>query len=115
MLLARVRVLAVQYLGTPARFELTPDGSGGTDLLLIREAVAPEEWIETHAGWLNVPFPLKAWAAHGVDLRNHDPGRTWDHGCADGQRAGGGREATGHRPAAGRQPAGSRRQVWRGG
>lgn len=80
----RQRVFAIEYLGGPVRFELTPDGAGGTDLLLIHEGVAPDEWIETHAGWLNVLFPLKAWAAQGVELRNHDPGRTWDHGYADG-------------------------------
>ena len=36
-----------------------------------------------HAGWLNVLFPLKGYIDHGVDLRNHDPGRAWDDGYAD--------------------------------
>lgn len=73
----------VDYLGGPARFELTPDGRGGTDLLLDHQGTAPEEWQEVHAGWLNVLFPLKAWVAHGVDLRNHDPARSWEQGYAD--------------------------------
>jgi uncharacterized protein YndB with AHSA1/START domain len=77
-------VLAIEYFGGHARFELTADGKGGTDLLLTHEGVAPDEWHEVHVGWLNVLFPLKAWVAHGVDLRNHDPGRTWDRGYADG-------------------------------
>lgn len=76
-------VWSIDYFGGPARFELTADGRGGTDLLLTHQDVSPEEWNEVHAGWLNVLFPLKAWAAFGVDLRNHDAERTWDHGYAD--------------------------------
>jgi uncharacterized protein YndB with AHSA1/START domain len=76
-------LLVIQYLGGTARFELTAAGTGGTDLLLTHEGVAPEEWNEVHAGWLNVLFPLKAWVAHGVDLRNHDPERSWSQGYAD--------------------------------
>jgi uncharacterized protein YndB with AHSA1/START domain len=77
------RVWAIDYFGGVARFELAPDGRGGTDLLLTHHDVAPEEWSEVHAGWLNVLFPLKAWLVHGVDLRNHDPSRTWLQGYAD--------------------------------
>ena len=76
-------VFCIDYMGGPARFEMTPDGRGGTDLLLTHEGVDPEDWQEVHAGWLNVLFPLKAWLAHRVDLRNHDPERTWDRGLAD--------------------------------
>ncbi len=74
---------AVDYFGSEARFELAPDGAGGTDLLLTHRDVPAEEWHEVHAGWLNVLFPLKAWLAFGVDLRSHDPERSWDHGYAD--------------------------------
>ena len=76
-------VWAIEYFGTPARFELMPDGRGGTDLLLTHTGVAPSEWHDVHAGWLNVLFPLKAWVVHRTDLRNHDPLRTWDRGYAD--------------------------------
>jgi len=76
-------VLSIDYFGGPARFELSADGAGGTDLLLTHEGVEPGEWNEVHAGWLNVLFPLKAWVTHGVDLRNHDLERTWDQGYAD--------------------------------
>ena len=76
-------LFVIDYMGGPARFELSEDGSGGTDLLLTHEGVSPEEWNEVHAGWLNVLFPLKAWVTHGVDLRNHDPERSWDRGYAD--------------------------------
>jgi uncharacterized protein YndB with AHSA1/START domain len=77
------RVFALDYIGAVARFELTPDGRGGTDLLLTHDGVPLSEWNEVHAGWLNVLFPLKAWLAFGVDLRNHDPARNWDAGYAD--------------------------------
>lgn len=77
------KVFSIEYFGGPARIELTDDGSGGTDLLLTHDNVRPEEWNEVHAGWLNVLFPLKAWVVHGVDLRNHDPERSWEQGYAD--------------------------------
>lgn len=76
-------VLVFDYMGGPARFEMRSDGDGGTDLQLTHEGIEAEEWADVHAGWLNVLFPLKAWLTHGVDLRNHDPERTWDQGYAD--------------------------------
>lgn len=77
-------LFAVEYFGGVARLELTPDGSGGTDLHLTHTGQTGDAWIETHAGWLNVLFPLKARVGHGVDLRTHDPQRSWDHGFVDG-------------------------------
>jgi hypothetical protein len=79
----RPEVFVLDYMGTPARFELAPDGNGGTDLRLTQDGVDPADWNEVHAGWLNVLLPLKARLVHGVDLRNHDPTRTWDKGYAD--------------------------------
>jgi uncharacterized protein YndB with AHSA1/START domain len=76
-------LFALDYIGGPVRFELSSDGAGGTDLLLTHDGIEPEDWNEVHAGWLNVLFPLKAWLAHGVDLRNHDSTRSWDQGYAD--------------------------------
>ncbi len=38
---------------------------------------------EASARWLNVLLPLKAFVDHGVDLRSHDPTRTWDDGYVD--------------------------------
>ncbi len=76
-------VFAIEYFGGVVRFVLSADGDGGTDLLMTHEGIGPDEWIEVHAGWLNVLFPLKAWLLHGVDLRNHDPDRSWEHGYAD--------------------------------
>jgi hypothetical protein len=76
-------VARFDYIGGPVSFELSPDGGGGTELFLVHQGIGSDEWNEVHAGWLNVLFPLKAWLAHGVDLRNHDPGRSWDQGYAD--------------------------------
>ena len=74
---------AITYFGAGATFTLVDDGHGGTDLTLVHDGVPPEDWADVHAGWLNVLFPLKAWLTFGVDLRNHDAQRTWDHGYAD--------------------------------
>ena len=45
--------------------------------------VAAAEHAEVSAGWLNVLLPMKAWLQYGIDLRNHDPERTWDDGVVD--------------------------------
>jgi hypothetical protein len=71
------------YGGTRATFEVRGDARGGTDLTLTDKGV-PGRWFEeTHAGWISVLMSLKAAVDHGVDLRNHDPQRTWDRGYAD--------------------------------
>ena len=76
--------LAITYLGAEVTFVLEPDGDGGTDLLLEDRGSSDASRDEVTSGWLNVLFPLKASVDHGVDLRNHDPGRTWRAGWADG-------------------------------
>jgi uncharacterized protein YndB with AHSA1/START domain len=75
-------LLRLDYFGGIATFRLQV-AAGGTDLLLTHEGVPAEEWLETHAGWLNVLLLLKARVAFGVDLRNHDAKRTWDDGYVD--------------------------------
>ncbi len=77
------RQWAVEYFGSVATFDLAEDGSGGTDLTLTDRGVADEDRTEVTAGWLNVLLPLKAYVDHGIDLRSHDPGRTWDEGYVD--------------------------------
>lgn len=78
------RGFAVEYFaGSTARFELEPDGAGGTDLSLSAGNV-DERWrMEMAAGWVTVLMALKAAADFGVDLRNHDQTRTWDQGFVD--------------------------------
>ncbi|MCM3871249.1 MAG: SRPBCC domain-containing protein [Pyrinomonadaceae bacterium] len=75
--------LGVQYLGgSVATFRLEDDGHGGTDLTLTDEGFSEEE-AEVLSGWVSVLLALKAAVDHGVDLRNHDEGRTWDEGFVD--------------------------------
>ena len=80
----RPRRFAVEYFGgSRATFELEPDGERGTNLTLVETGV-PDEWAaENHAGWVSVLLELKAAADFGVDLRNHDPERTWSQGYCD--------------------------------
>jgi RimJ/RimL family protein N-acetyltransferase/uncharacterized protein YndB with AHSA1/START domain len=75
---------SVEYCGgSVATFELAPDGSGGTDLTLTDRGVPGADRSEVTAGWVSVLLALKAAADFEVDLRNHDPARTWDQGFAD--------------------------------
>ena len=71
------------YGGSITTFELEPDGSGGTDLTLTDQGVPVQDRTEVIAGWVSVLMALKASVDFGVDLRNHDPQRTWDQGYAE--------------------------------
>ena len=76
-------IWTVEYFHSKVTFELSPTGDGGTDITLTNTGVKPEDHAEVQAGWLNVLFPLKATVDFGVDLRNHDPERTWDQRFID--------------------------------
>ncbi|HSG15122.1 MAG TPA: SRPBCC domain-containing protein [Anaerolineae bacterium] len=74
----------VRYYGNSvATFELEEDGRGGTDLSLTDTEVPSEYRAEVIAGWVSVLMALKAAIDFGVDLRNHDDGRSWDSGYVD--------------------------------
>ena len=74
--------LAFRYFGgSTVLLELAPDGDGGCDLRL-REEGAPEP-AENYAGWVSVLLACKAAVDLGVDLRSHDPRRSWDQGFVD--------------------------------
>ncbi len=79
----RPEVFALEYFGTEVTFELRPDGTGGTDLHLLAEGVPENSRVEFIAGWVSLLLTMKAAVDHGVDLRNHDPDRTWLDGYAD--------------------------------
>jgi uncharacterized protein YndB with AHSA1/START domain len=70
------------YGGSRAAFTLEEDGGGGTDLTLTDEGVPSADRAEVTAGWVSVLMALKA-AGFEIDLRNHDPERSWDQGYAD--------------------------------
>jgi len=71
------------YGGSITTFELESDGKGGTDLTLTDQGIPAEDRVEVIAGWVSVLMALKASVDFGVDLRNHDPNRTWDEGYAE--------------------------------
>ncbi len=79
----RPDLLRLRYFDSLVTFELAPDERGGTILLLRNTGVEAALYPEVLAGWLNVLFPLKAYIDFGVDLRCHDPAKTWDKGFAD--------------------------------
>jgi hypothetical protein len=71
---------ALVYFGeTEVEFRLSDDARGGCDLVLTDTA----DDAETLAGWVSVLLALKAVTDFGVDLRNHDPMRTWSSGYVD--------------------------------
>ena len=71
------------YGGSITTFELNSDGNGGTDLTLTDQGVPQKDRIEVIAGWVSVLMALKASVDFSIDLRNHDPDRTWDNGYAE--------------------------------
>jgi len=79
----RPRVFALEYFGTIVEFALTDDSRGGTDLSLVATEVDESIRMEMVAGWVSVLMAMKAAVDHGVDIRNHDPSRSWGDGYAD--------------------------------
>ena len=77
------RRLVFEYFGTRVEFTLAPDGAGGTDLTLTNTDVPDDDYLEMLPGWLNVLLPLKGAVDFGVDLRNHDPDRSWEKRYVD--------------------------------
>ena len=77
------RLWKIDYFASVVQFVLDPAAKGGTDITLTNTGVAEEDRCEVSAGWLNVLLPLKAAVDHGIDLRTHDPSRTWDLGFVD--------------------------------
>ena len=80
---ARPGLWRVRYFGSEVTFDLSAHHDGGTDLTMTDRGVAEEDRAEVTAGWLNVLFPLKAYVDFGIDLRSHDPERTWQRGYID--------------------------------
>ncbi len=62
---------------------LESDGKGGTDLSLLAENVDESVRMEMASGWVSVLMAMKGALDFGIDLRNHDPERTWPRGFAD--------------------------------
>lgn len=79
----RPRSWSVDYFSSTARFTIESDGADGTDLTLANDGVDDRDRTEVTAGWLNVLLPMKAWVDYRIDLRSHDPIRTWERGYVD--------------------------------
>lgn len=75
------RLVFRYFGGSTVTLDLSPDGEGGCDLRL-REEGAPDP-VENNAGWVSVLLACKASVDFGVDLRSHDPDRSWDEGFVD--------------------------------
>jgi hypothetical protein len=69
------------YLNGLARFDLSEDGAGRSELQMRHIDVACDEGNAMHVGWLNQLFSQNASLTIGVDLRNQDALRSWGHGC----------------------------------
>jgi uncharacterized protein YndB with AHSA1/START domain len=77
------RFTVLYYGGSTTTFELEDDGAGGTELTLTDVGVPEADRMEVVAGWVSVLMALKAAADFGVDLRNHDLGRSWEQGYVE--------------------------------
>lgn len=77
------RFKLVYYGDSITTFELVADSQGGTDLSLTDENVPQADINQVTAGWVSVLMALKATVDYDIDLRNHDPIRTWSQGYAD--------------------------------
>ena len=78
------RQLQIEYIdNSVTTIDLTDDGYGGTELVLTDAGVASDARTEVMAGWVSVLMSLKGAVDLGIDLRNHDPERTWDRGYVE--------------------------------
>lgn len=75
---------ALEYFHSLLIFRLSDYGNNhGTDLSLINKNVIEQDFTKVEAGWVSFLMSLKAAADFGVDLRNHDPLKTWDRKYID--------------------------------
>lgn len=81
--LAPHRFVFRYFGGSTVTVKFEPDGQGGCKLELREEGVSEAEHIDNYAGWVSVLLNLKAALDFGVDLRGHDPTRSWDQRFVD--------------------------------
>lgn len=78
------RRVALEYFGgSRVEFVLDDAEGGGTELTLTESGLSAADREENAAGWVSVLLALKAAADFGIDLRNHDPRRTWREGYVE--------------------------------
>lgn len=76
-------LFSVIYFDCRTTFTLQPDGAGGTDLQVVMLDLPEHERMEVSAGWVSWLMAMKAYVDFGIDLRNHDPKRTWFDGFVE--------------------------------
>ena len=79
VLINSLALYEIEYFNSIVKFEIIPAENGSTDLILNNYGVSDEDYLDNYAGWLSVLFALKGAADFGIDFRNHDPQRTWEH------------------------------------
>ena len=77
------RVTLEYFGGSRVEFVLDDAEGGGTELTLTESGLSAADREENAAGWVSVLLALKAAADFGIDLRNHDPRRTWREGYVE--------------------------------
>lgn len=71
------------YFRSEVELSFTPDEDGGTVVELANRRVPEEEYEEALPGWVSVLLAFKAAVDFGIDIRNHDPRRTWGRRYVD--------------------------------
>jgi uncharacterized protein YndB with AHSA1/START domain len=70
--------------GSRVTLEFQADGAGGCDLDLVEaDHASAADRLENEAGWVSVLLGFKAALDFGIDLRAHDPVRTWERRYVD--------------------------------
>jgi len=72
----------IRYFDAATAFALE-EKSGGTVVTLSVCDAPEDDWLESYAGWVSVLMNMKAVLDFGVDLRNHDPDKSWDQRFID--------------------------------
>lgn len=77
------RKFKVTYFGWHVSFDLEQSEGKGTVMTMLCEGVSDKDKMEISSGWVSWLLTMKAAVDFDVDLRNHNPERTWFHGFAD--------------------------------
>lgn len=74
---ARPKLFVLDYFQSTVSFVLRENTTGGTEVILKNSGLQESAFLDHYAGWVSVLLALKAWVDFQVDLRNHDPTKTW--------------------------------------
>lgn len=78
------RLYSLRYLGgNEVRFHLEEIPGRGCIVTVEEQCQSTGQYADDAPGWVSVLLALKAAVDFGVDLRNHNPERTWDGGFVD--------------------------------